>query len=223
METEKNDWKRRNSKRIGLLQKRDKKHSIGSLYDSVNKKIPKHIDVFRAKAPKVLSINKNSKDVYKYFFDIIEEIKRRKYKEVFFFNLEEVEVKCYSLKEWKSDHVMKKYENVTVRSLIDFHRYLVRKLENQVDKDSAASGFVYPVLIMIMGLWVTYSADIIKDKTLGLVLSALFILLMSRKIINESVHNDIAKKNLYRDYIETIGELIQIKEKQVDQDGAEAR
>lgn len=129
--------------------------------------------------------------------------------------------KYYSLKEWKSDHVMKKYENITVNSLVDFHKYLSRILENLSDKDVGISGFIYPILVLLIGSWSAYILNSTTSVLLGLIGSEIGILLLSYKIIKEFINNDIVIKNLYRDYIETIGELIQVKEKKVDQDGAE--
>lgn len=90
-----------------------------------------------------------------------------------------------------------------------------------MDKDAVASGFIYPILIMIIGLWVTYTADVIPNKPLGLIVTAALILYASNKVIKEFVNNDIVIKNLYRDYIEAVEELINEKKEKVARDGAE--
>ncbi|MDF2537716.1 MAG: hypothetical protein K0S76_737 [Herbinix sp.] len=129
--------------------------------------------------------------------------------------------KYTSLKGWKNDYVMKKYEHITLNSLIDFQKYLKRKLENQIDKDTAASGFIYPIMIMIIGLYVTYTTDVISNKLIGFIVSGAFILYAAKSIIKDRINDDIAIKNLYRDYIVAIEELIQLKEKQMESDAAD--
>jgi hypothetical protein len=130
-------------------------------------------------------------------------------------------IKCNSIKEWKKDYVIEKYYNITLNSLYDLKKYLKRKLENLMDKDAAASGFIYPIIIMIIGVYVTYATDAIPNKLIGLIVSAAFILYATRFIIKDRINDDIVIKNLYRDYIEAIEELIQLKEKQMENDGAE--
>lgn len=158
-------------------------------------------------------------------FDLDEELKIYKYALYEYIRKEnrakKLTHKYTTYKEWKNDYAIRKYENVTLNSLYDFKSFLKRKLENEFDRDGGASAFIYPIMIMIIGLWVTYTADLISNKIMGLIVSAGLILYASKKIIKETVNNDIAIKNLYRDYIEAIDELIHIKEDRMNIDGAE--
>lgn len=125
------------------------------------------------------------------------------------------------MKEWKKEYVINKYDNITLNSLYDLQKYLKRKLENMMDKDAAASGFIYPILIMIIGLYVTYATNVISNKLVGFIVSAVFILYAAKSIIKDRINDDIVTKNLYRDYIEVVDELILLKESQTLSDGVE--
>lgn len=85
-------WRVKNSKRLSLKKRRIKKHNIGSFYNHENSTTPKYTEKFTANAPRVLSAILNPEEVNNFFSSIINEIKLKKYNELFFFNLSNVEV-----------------------------------------------------------------------------------------------------------------------------------
>lgn len=116
-------------------------------------------------------------------------------------------------KEWKEYHVIKKYEHITYKSLCDLHKFLYRRLENELDKDNSMSGFIYPIFIVLITTTTGYLTDSYVNVNYKLFVFYIFIIGLAYYIIRYEMFDDIAFKNLYRDYLDIIDEMIEIKGK----------
>ncbi len=142
-----------------------------------------------------------------YRFAIDKEVRsKRKYKKI--------KEKYYSYKEWEEQHAFKKYERLTEHSLSDLLKFFQRKLENEIDKDNSMSGFMYPIIITVINLYISYFSDEINNPDLKLLATIIIIMCAVVYIIKYQMFDDIAYKNLYRDYIEIIEEMIEQKKRQ---------
>lgn len=86
----KQDWKKRNSRKLAL-EKREKKKGIRAHSERQEGRKRRHVEYYSALAPREFSVIHNPEGTYEYFLKIIEEIKQRKFKEIFYFDLENVE------------------------------------------------------------------------------------------------------------------------------------
>jgi len=86
----KQDWKNRNSRKLALEKQQKKKGTRSHSEEQVVRK-NKHVEFYRALAPHEFSVISNPESTYDYFSKIVEEIQNRKFKEIFFFDLSEVE------------------------------------------------------------------------------------------------------------------------------------
>lgn len=160
-----------------------------------------------------------SHQYYKYDFDFdhVEEVKiyryaidkvARKRKQ-----FKKINEKYYSYNEWKDQHAIKKYEHITYDSLCNLRKYFIRKLENEIDKDNSMSGFIYPIFIVLINLMSGYISDVTNNPDYKVFTTTIVIFYFTYRIIKFQMFDDIAIKNLYRDYIEIIEEMIEWKKK----------
>ncbi len=152
---------------------------------------------------------------YDFNFNHIEEVKiyrhavemdSRKIKKI-----RKVSKKFYTYNEWKDNHVIVKYQHVTYKSLCDLKEYLKRRLENEYDKDNSISGFIYPIFIVLVTTSAGYITDTYVNVNMKLIVFFGFVIIFIYYIIKYEVFDGIAMKNMYRDYISIIQELIQRK------------
>ncbi|MGN6711854.1 hypothetical protein [Anaerocolumna jejuensis] len=155
------------------------------------------------------------KKKFDFNFNHVEEVKiyrhaveedSRKIKKV-----KKIDEKYYTYKDWREQHVIKKYEHITYKSLCDFNKYLNRKLENEKDKDNSMSGFIYPILIGLITMMAAYVSDGFQNSDFKMLVTLFFIVFFTYYIIKYKMFEDIAIKNLYRDYAEIIEEMIKDK------------
>lgn len=85
-------WKINNARKKSMLGENERIYNSERVHTPKKIKKRRKIKLYHAKAPRELSINDNPKLVYNYFNNIIEEIKEKKFNELFYFDLYEVEV-----------------------------------------------------------------------------------------------------------------------------------
>ncbi len=119
--------------------------------------------------------------------------------------------KYNTYKDWKEYHVIKKYKHITYKSLCDLRKFLYRRLENELDKDNSTSGFFYPIIISLITMVAAFVTKEYKSSDLKMIVTLGYIIFFAFYILKYEMFDNIALKNLYRDYVEIIDEMIEEK------------